>query len=186
MTLSILIPTINGREQLLERLLNIIAEQRQWVKMDLEVIIEKDNREKKIGAKRNGLLQKATGDYSVFIDDDDIIPEYYLSEIETAAKKNPDAIGFKGNYSENGIQKKEFIHSITNKEYSETMYYFYRPPNHLNPIKTSIAKQFSFPNKSMFEDTDWAIQIQKSGLLKTEVFIDKIMYNYNYVSNKKY
>lgn len=98
MTLSILIPTINGREPLLERLLNIIAEQMQWVKMDIEVIVEKDNREKKIGAKRNKLLQKATGDYSVFIDDDDIIPEYYLYEIETAVKKNPDAISFKGNY----------------------------------------------------------------------------------------
>lgn len=186
MKLSILIPTITGRENLLERLLNLISEQRQWTELGVEIVIEKDNRQKSIGEKRNLLLSKATGEYSVFIDDDDIIPDYYLKEIETAIKENPDTIGFKGSYSENGIQKKEFIHSITNHEYSETMYYFYRPPNHLNPIKTSIAKQFRFPHKNLFEDTDWAMQIQKSGLLKTEVFIDKIMYNYNYVSNKNY
>lgn len=186
MTLSILIPTITGREHLLDRLLNIIIEQQQWVKLNVEIITEKDSRQKSIGEKRNLLLSKATGEYSVFIDDDDIIPEYYLSEVEKAIESGPDSIGFKGNYKENGIQRKEFIHSIKYSEYSETMYYFYRPPNHLNPIKTSIAKQFKFPHKNMFEDTDWAMQVQRSGLLKTEFFIDKIMYNYNYVSNKKY
>lgn len=185
MTLSILIPTIAGREKLLERLLKTINEQMQF-ELAVEIIVEKDSRQKSIGEKRNLLLSKAKGEYSVFIDDDDIIPEYYLQEIEKAIREYPDSIGFKGNYTENGIQKKEFIHSIKYSEYSETMYYFYRPPNHLNPIKTSIAKQFKFPHKNMFEDTDWAMQIQISGLLKTEFFIDKIMYNYNYVSNKKY
>lgn len=184
MTLSILIPTITGRESHYDSLIASIGS--QYKGNEIEIITAKDSREKSIGQKRNELVQSAMGEYCVFVDDDDKLPPYYIEEILNASKSNPDAIGFKGNYYHDNVLKKEFVHSIKHKEYAETMYYFYRPPNHLNPIKTSIAKQFKFPHKSMFEDTDWAMQIAKSGLLKTEVFIDKIMYNYYYVSKKNY
>lgn len=185
MTLSILIPTILGREKFFNALHECLTIQVAG-KKEVEIIISKDNREKSIGQKRNELLQQAKNDYSVFIDDDDTIPDYYIDEVLKAIRSNPDVVSFMGNYILNGEPQKEFIHSLKYREYDESMYYYYRPPNHLNPMRTEIAKQFYFPLKSMFEDTDWAMQIAKAGVLKTEYYIDKIMYNYQYVSNKKH
>lgn len=59
-----------------------------------------------------------------------------------------------------------------------------RYPNHLNCIKASIAKQFKFPEINHGEDTDWATQIFNSGLIKTEHYIDKVLYHYQYKPNK--
>jgi hypothetical protein len=61
---------------------------------------------------------------------------------------------------------------------------YYRPPNHLNVIKASIAKQFKFPEKNFGEDMEWSMQIQQSGLLKTEAHIDETLYYYIYKTNK--
>lgn len=59
-----------------------------------------------------------------------------------------------------------------------------RYPNHLNCIKSSIAKKFKFPETNHGEDTDWATQIHKSGLIKTEHYIPEIIYYYDYKSKK--
>lgn len=59
-----------------------------------------------------------------------------------------------------------------------------RYPNHLNCIKSSIAKQFKFPDISHGEDTDWATQIFNSCLIKTEHYIDKVLYHYQFKPNK--
>ena len=59
-----------------------------------------------------------------------------------------------------------------------------RYPNHLNCIKSSIAKQFKFPEINFGEDTLWADKVFKSGLIKTEHFIDKVIYHYKYITNK--
>ena len=65
----------------------------------------------------------------------------------------------------------------------KTMWIRYeRYPNHLNCIKASIAKQFKFPEKNHGEDTDWATQIHKSGLLKSEYQIDDVIYYYDWRS----
>jgi hypothetical protein len=56
----------------------------------------------------------------------------------------------------------------------------------LNCIKASIAKQFKFPEINHGEDTQWATQIKESGLLKKEVYIDKILYHYQYVTKKSH
>ena len=55
----------------------------------------------------------------------------------------------------------------------------YRPTNHLNPVRTELAKQVRFPEKDFGEDSDYCDKLYESGLLKNEVIIeDKIMYHY--------
>jgi len=81
-----------------------------------------------------------------------------------------------------------FEHSIrynaykTNPDGYEVRYE--RFPNHLNCIKSSIAKQFIFPEKNHGEDTDWATQVHRSGLIQTEHYIKEVIYYYDYISNK--
>lgn len=199
--LSILIPTIVGREDALSRLLNSIDSNGELTNSGLigyglnvivyggvQYVLWKDNREMSVGEKRNKLLEKAAGEYVAFIDDDDIVSENYVKLLLDAAETDCDCANLKGLYSVNGVNDGIFEHSIryekwrTNLNGLEVKYE--RFPTPLNMIKSSIAKQFKFPEKNHGEDHDWSKQIHESSLLKTEHYIPEIIYYYKYISNK--
>lgn len=150
----------------------------------VEIIDECDEGQMNIGAKRNLLLDRAKGDYVCSIDDDDWIDSEYLIKIITALDSFPDCAQLIGMMNTDGFNLKRFEHSIAHQGYFERNEIFYRPPNHLNAIKASIAKQFKFPEMNFGEDTDWALQIKDSGLLRREEPIDKVIYHYRYCSRK--
>lgn len=177
-TLSILICSLDERKQYLLRLLSILKPQ---LTAEVEVKLNIDNRELSTGAKRNALLQAATGKYVVFIDDDDLVSENYISSILDAAQHDPDAIVFNGWMTTNGKNKKAFSLS-KDHPYTVKDDVYLRYPNHIVPIKASIAKKFKFPEKTYGEDYEWATQIHKSGLIKTEQKINADLYYYLYQS----
>jgi hypothetical protein len=81
---------------------------------------------------------------------------------------------------------KRFYHTLENRSYRTSPRGFERPTNHLNPMRRDVASHFEFIDKSMGEDTDWAMRICREQILKTEVFINRILYYYNYVAEKTY
>jgi len=184
--LSILIPTIEGREECLKNIFQKLSMQISKCNLaeKVEILIEKDNRERTIGAKRNILMARAKGDYICFVDDDDDVSDDYISLILNAIKGGSDCVGIVGIITFDGKGSKKFIHSLVYSKYDLKENIYQRPPNHLNPIKKSIASKFQFPEKSFGEDTDWAMEICKSGILKTEQFIQKPIYFYKYVTTK--
>ena len=133
-----------------------------------------------IGEKRNRLLEMSSGQYVVFIDDDDNVPEYYIAEILKAIKTQPDCVSIKGIIKFEPIDNKPdrvFIHSLKyNKDTVVDGITVGKSPNHLNPIKREIAITVDFIKKSWAEDSDWAARVYP--LLKTEVVIEKFMYAY--------
>jgi hypothetical protein len=64
---------------------------------------------------------------------------------------------------------------------------YQRPLNHLNPIRTDIAKQIGYINLKHGEDLDYSNRLKASGLvnLEDEHFIDEIMYYYLYVPKRR-
>ena len=78
MKLSILICTMPSRSEMLKKLtqqlmlLLVKYDESKW-----EVLIQPDENIN-VGCKRNILLQKASGDFVVFIDDDDEIHDNYI------------------------------------------------------------------------------------------------------------
>jgi glycosyltransferase involved in cell wall biosynthesis len=181
MLLSILIPTIAKRHEMLQSLLSNL--QNQIGDNEIEIIVC-DIEGLSIGEKRNRLLNVATGEYVCFIDDDDVISDDYIYCITQALQSIPDCCSLNGIITTNGKNPKRFVHSIKYNSYFEKDNVYYRPPNHLNVIKSVIAKQFTFPTKNFGEDTDWAMQICRSGMLKTEVEITDTLYYYVYLPNK--
>lgn len=184
MKLSILICTTSSRRNFLVRSIMMLRNQmtsEDWC--DIEILIN-DSDTDTIGAKRNDLLQRSRGQYVCFFDDDDVPEPNYIAEQIKVADSGCDCGSFTGLYYENNQYRKPFVHSIKYTEYSEDDGYYYRPPNHLNAIKSSIAKQFSFPENNFGEDTEWAMQISNSGLLKSEYATHGAIYNYYYRSNK--
>jgi len=182
MKLSILICTLETRKALFDVLLAELKKQSKGYKV--EILSDCDNGEQTIGAKRNKLLQKAKGDYICYIDDDDWVDSEYISKIMEALERNPDCVQLIGVMNTNGFNTVRFDHSINYGVYSNHNGIYYRPPNHLNPIRREIAQKFDFPESDFGEDTDWALQIRDSGLLKEEEPTFKVLYHYRYKTNK--
>jgi glycosyltransferase involved in cell wall biosynthesis len=171
---SILICSIKERDFMLD---NLLYDLKYQTCPEIEILTEIDNRELTIGAKRNKLLDRATGDYIAFIDDDDSVVEDYVEQILSAIESKPDVVGIKGNYMVNETYTGIFIHSIQYKEWDcKAGNVFLRCPNHLNPVKRDLALQVKFPEINMSEDQDYSMRLFP--LLKTEAMIKRPIYNY--------
>ena len=179
--LSILIPTVNGREQKLAALMSVLKPQ---LTDEVEVLTICDNKEITIGEKRTALYAKANGLFSVQIDDDDLVPDYYVSEILKRINTFPDidCIGYierciwngkSETFSDFSLRYSAWKEQKDNKEFAHV-----RTPFHKTPIRTEMAKQVPFEHIRFGEDHKWSIAINP--LLKTEVYIPKVMYIYQY------
>ncbi len=182
MKLSILIPTLKERKASFNFIYDKLKRLSEG--LPVEILTYSDNREKLVGYKRNDLLGKAKGEYVCFVDDDDDVSDNYISKILKAAEQNPDCIGLIGIITFSGKNPKRFVHSFVHDSYFEKNGVYFRPPNHLNPIKTDIAKKFKFPEKNFGEDTDWAMQICNAGVITSEVEIEEPIYFYKFEPNK--
>lgn len=181
--LSILIPTIKRHDALLTKLKFELYSQILPYAGQVEILID-DAEDDLVGVKRNRLLERAKGQYICFFDADDYPGVNYISSL--MALEYQDCASLKGSYSVDGKFDGIFEHSIKYKSW-ETVdgpVKYLRYPNHLNAIQSDIAKQFKFPEKNFGEDHDWSEQVFKSGLIKTEHYIDDIIYYYRFVSKK--
>ncbi len=189
MKLSILICHLPERKAYLGNLLEILHIQKDaFPDGYIEILIDPHPTDS-IGTKRNRLLEAAKGEYVCFIDDDDRVSLYYIPLLFNGLLMGVDCCSLLGEITEDGKNPQLFEHSIKYKEYRTNQIIgsrikYERFPNHLNCIKASIAKQFKFPEISHGEDTSFATQIFKSGLIKTEHYIPEIIYYYKYISNK--
>ena len=192
MKLSILIPTVTGREKSFNQIEDFlqwqISQASLWDKV--EVLSLCDNKELSIGAKRNKLLEMANGDFCVMIDDDDTVHFQFIERIMSAIESNPDCVGYKELcIYENGSVKSSDI-SLKHKRWNEPKnagFNHYRSPFYKVPIKTELCRMVGFKDLRYGEDIEFANRIIK--LLTNEVYIDEFMYIYRYKEenhNQKY
>jgi glycosyltransferase involved in cell wall biosynthesis len=183
--LSILICTLGRRKVYFDRLLDNLKFQIKNPK-DVEVLCQNDNGQLSIGQKRNRLLEKATGDYIAFIDDDDLVAPNYIDLIIKAIEQKPDVVGMNLIMTTNGSHAERSFHSIKFDSWFDLPYkvhdvygdrkVYFRNPNHLNPVKRELALETKFPDVSMCEDADYSKRLFP--LLKSEVFIEQPLYFY--------
>jgi glycosyltransferase involved in cell wall biosynthesis len=182
--LSILIPHVIDRSEMLSSLIKNLTNQIYRANLlphQIEILTNQE--QLSIGEKRNKLLEQSKGKYVCFIDDDDDVSSDYINLLLEGISKDVDCCSLRGVITVNGESPKLFEHSIKYNQYKVTNneIVYERYPNHLNCIKSDIAKQFKFVPINYGEDTQWATQINKSGLIKTEHFIDKVIYHYKYI-----
>lgn len=178
--LSILVPTISGRVggsflTLIDKL------EKQSVGRAVEILGLYDNLVRTVGEKRNVLLQAANGQFLTFVDDDDDIAETYISDICRVIHSNFDAdvICFQSFVTINGGPKKLCKYSVQYK-YEETEDLWKGLPAHTMVWRSTLAKQFNFPESNYGEDVGWVKQAVK--LVKKEVQIEKQLYFYHFNS----
>ncbi len=180
--LSILIPTMESRKEMFDRLCERLEKLSEG--LPVQIVSLCDNGQQSIGDKRNTLLNMAIGEYIAFVDDDDDVNDCYFEQIFEGIEKGVDCCSLIGEITFDGEGAKKFVHSLKYKGYSEDEQAYYRPNNHLNAIRASIAKQFKFKEINHGEDTDWAMRLCRSGLLKTEHEVSKTIYYYKFITNK--
>lgn len=184
--LSILIPTVVGREVLFEKLHNELLAQTLG-HPEVEIVIAKDNKEISIGSKRQKLIELAKGEYIVFIDDDDWIAKYYVEEILN--NTGSDAIGFMIECSGITPQKQMASASHKYKDWGDNRdgFRYVRSIYHKTPVRRELALKAGFKDMRFGEDYDYSMRVNK--LVKSEAYINRVMYYYRYKEenfNQKY
>lgn len=155
----------------------------------VEVITAIDDKKVTTGEKRNMLMSEAIGKYTIFLDDDDSIPDYYVEELLKAAESDADCFGMTGIMFTNGTDEKKWIIClgcpyIARRDESGKEEYV-RFPNHITGVKREIANKFPFPEISQGEDFAYASAMNAAGVLKTEYKIERHpMYIYDFKSVK--
>ncbi len=185
MILSILICTLEERKERFEELRKHLYN--SYVGSDVELLYLSDNREITTGAKRNDLLKDAKGEYCVFIDDDDWVPDYYIWELMKATRSGADCFAINGTMTTNGANERKWFIALGNPyiaDWSTGEEIYLRPPNHICCMKTAIAREIGFKDITIGEDYDFCMRLQQSGLLKTQHVIEKPMYHYQYNDRK--
>ena len=176
MKLSILTPTIPGREAQVKALSERIAA--QIGHDEVEHLILSDNRQRSIGEKRQALVDIAQGDYIAFCDDDDNIAEDYVAEIIKATKQGPDVITFKQGSSYNG-QKSTVVFKLGQGDGPYTIDgTTHRDAWHVCAWRRDLVDgcQFGFSNYG--EDRVWSVQARQRA--KTTVHIDRVLHYYTH------
>lgn len=176
---TILVATMPGREATLKRLVDSVHEKMARICSDIryEFRLGFDNKESTIGVKRQKLLQEAEGKYVAFIDDDDEITDAYIEDLVTTIRRNCHVMRLRGQ-----IAQFTFTHSVDNKldQPMANNEAFLRPPNHLNPMMTDVAKLVSFKDASYGEDLEWTIRMAQLGFLTKEYQSDPSRIHYIY------
>lgn len=179
--LSLLIPSLDKRAGKLATLLNSLEKQ---MTPDVEIVVNLDSGRKSIGEKRNEMTHGCKGLYCASIDDDDRVSAEYISLLLKGIETEPDCCSLIGTYTKNGRHPQLFKHSIEYDGWYTKGNIMYRFINHLNCIRTSIARQMVYPATNHGEDKSFSEQLQASGLLKLEYKIEKMLYIYDYQTNK--
>lgn len=173
--LSILIATHARREKKLKELLDVLMRQVDKHQGAIEVVAYWNSGELSIGEIRQALLEDAQGEYVCFVDDDDMVPEYYCDEIVNALGE--DYVGFQVALYNDGELKPPVYHSLKYPNWFEAYDGYYRNVTHLNPIKRELALQGTFVGGAG-EDEKWASMVHP----QTENYIDRVMYFYYHSS----
>lgn len=193
---TILVPTIGQRRDYLCQMLDGLLPQVDSQGGRVNVLSYWDNGEVSIAAKKQALLEAADGEYVSYVDDDDTVSKDYVTAIVEALASRPDYVGLKLQVYCDGRPFALSHHSLrhggwidlavdTPKRRREVLAepelagYLRRDITCANPMRTDIARTARFTAaKGQPEDRMWVGQLRDGGQLRTEVFVDRVLYHY--------
>ena len=185
--LSILIATLAHRQDRFAGLLDVLLPQAEASPVPVEVVALRNSGEKTLAAYRQDMLDDARGRYLCCIDDDDMVPSYYVSEI-VAAFTDPavDVLGFEMECT--GLAARRAFFSLANhgapwgpvQRGGETVYL--RDFNHLSPVRAEIARtgKYAGGDASAAEDVIYTRSVWPALESATEKVIGRVMYHYRF------
>ena len=140
-------------------------------------------------------IQEALGEYTGFVDNDDMVHPYMYEKLYNAAKKEKSNIAIAKTYIRNDINNHNICLNVPNENNEEYRVYDYKEMQKLKNknsreniyfvavwnkiIKTTIVKKHKFYNKNYYEDTAYTRMIYS--------YLDKFVFVYGayYVWEKR-
>lgn len=178
-TWTILVPTLGQRYESLCQMLDGLLPQVDAQGGRVKILAYWDNGESSLANKKQALLDATDTDYLSFVDDDDTVSDDYVSAIVEALESRPDYVGLKLQVYLDGAPFVLSHHSLSHGGWiNEGAEYFRRDITCANPMRTDIARtaRFDIVSAGEAEDVPWVTQLR--GRLKSEVFVDKVLYHY--------
>jgi len=172
--LSVLIPTVIGREGKLASVVRTLAP--QVSRPDVELLILPDARQMSIGDKRNHMIELASGEYVSFVDDDDAVATDYVPVILEALRDRPDVVCF--SVLVRGYGKDKICRYSPMFAHADLPHEYRRKPNHLMVWRRELARRVPFPSLRHGEDTAWAEKMAQ--LAKRAVILERSLYTYQF------
>jgi hypothetical protein len=178
---ELLILTQRGREGYLSRLQAVLKPQLED-HPDVKVTVRQFDPSMDLGTNRQLMREQSEGEYSNYLDDDDLVPASYVSTIYPLLD-GVDYIGFHLQMYSDGEKQKPTFHSLQYKEWNADQDGYYRDISHLNPIRRELALAATMSG-GHGEDERWSRALRELGIVKTEHFVHEVMYYYYWRSNK--
>lgn len=152
----------------------------------VEYIALSDNKEISIGAKRQKLLELASGDFVVFFDDDDIPSPDYVRMILDAITPDVDCVGMNVYMTTNGKNPQRCCHSLRYKHWANKVdgWDYVRNITHFNPVLRSVALKVGFKDLRFGEDKLYSDGVSR--LLRKEAYIEQSLFHYRYTNTTKH
>lgn len=172
---NILIATLGQRGDRFKRLIDILMPQVDKCNGDVIVTALWNNGEHSLSHIRQSLIEHADGEYVSFVDDDDVLPHYFVDEI-VKRLDGVDYVGWQMQTYIDGNPLKPTFHSLRYDHWWDDANGYYRDVSHLNPVRLQLARQADFRRTTPPEDVAWCDQMR--GLVVTEHYIDRVMYEY--------
>lgn len=171
--LSILIPSVHSRLDMTAALLGKLDHPQ------VEVLAFTDNKRRSVGAKRQGLLDLARGEYVAFVDDDDDISEDYLSELLPRLTSGADVVTFEQDATVNGETGRiVFDATCPIDEPWQAAKTARRRPWHVCAWRRALAVQGVFTEINYGEDRAWVDQV--APLARNHLHIPKVLHFYRH------
>jgi hypothetical protein len=186
-TWSILVPTLGERRALFERLMAGLLPQTDRYTGRVRVVGWLNNGRPSLPEIRQTLVTRADTDYVSFVDDDDLVSLDYVDEIMAALDQRPDYVGFQVQCYSNDRPTLVAYHSLKYGDWVNLPDRYLRDISHINPMRTSLARTADFrrARPGAPEDRAWVGQLRRSGVLKHEVTVDRVMYHYLYSTSRQ-
>lgn len=173
---TILVATLGQRQERFKRLLDGLMPQVERAAGQVNVLAYWNNGERPLAEIRQALVDEADGTFVSFIDDDDVVADTYVSQILETLCDDIDYVGFQLQCYVDGVRLKPTYHSLRYDQWYDDARGYYRDVSHLNPIRRELALKADFRRTTPPEDVAWADQLR--GLLKSEHYVDDVMYHY--------
>jgi hypothetical protein len=175
--LTIVTPTMHGRKVWLDRMLEVLQPQLEANLETVEHFILLDGGEMSLGKKMNLLYGMAQGKYIAVVNDDDVLPDYYISTILKAAESDADILlGKISQYWTSGMRLPE--------DYPDNGEVINRYENVI-PVKTSLMQEYGIWNEeagnNYNQDSHNSIRVRDAA--KSVHDMDVIIY-YHFRSHK--
>jgi hypothetical protein len=173
---TILVATLGQRQERFKRLLQHLLPQVENASGQVNVLAYWNNGERPLADIRQALVDEADGTFVSFVDDDDLVAPTYVQRIAPLLSEDIDYVGFRLQCYVDGHPLKPTYHSLRYTQWYDDAKGYYRDVSHLNPVRRELALKADFRKTMPPEDVAWADQLR--GILKKELYVDDVMYQY--------